>query len=703
MRRRNQVAIGLVLGLALVAGFSASAVSASQAVAGSSGCAQVLFVGARGTGELGPGSPNWNGKGDGLGGPVYGLYAALAQDLGGTRSIQMVSVVYDTSSVLTLLTDPAQYFANLQAGVTWTFTFLSQQATECPNQQIVLAGYSQGAMVMHRVLHELGTAILSRVSAAVLIADGDQVPNDTDVTRYGTAPLSAEGIGLLLPALSGSSTAPFSAAAGSLVLSVCNTGDIVCDANAVPSDFNPGGVAVHLDYTGTPPVLSAAQQAVQMLDVWTAVVIPIPANGVLGSARIGSVACPSATSCVISGGYTDTSGNAQGMIVTGSGTSWTAIEAPLPAQGEPGVQLGAVTCASASSCVVLGTYGGNAETQGNGLILTGSGTSWKATEAPLPANGAINYGVSLSSVSCPSTTSCIVVGQYIITGGYEGLLLTGSGTSWSATQAPLPANGATVNEEWLTSVACPSTSSCAVAGFYKDPSLTTQGLLLTGAGTSWTATEAPLPSNASVSNGGELNEVACLSVTSCVATGSYISSGAVYPEGMLVTGSGTSWTATEAPLPSNASVGAGFSLNSEACHSTTSCVISGAYTDSSGQGQGLLISGPGTSWQATEGPLPADGSGGELDSVACPSVTSCVISGDYTDSSGSNNGLLLTGAGTSWTATEAPLPGNAAASQDVGSFGNRPIACHSASSCVVLGYYTDSSGNSDAVLITDNA
>ena len=444
VRRRNQILIGFVLGLALIAAFPASVALAGRALAGASGCAQVLFVGARGTGEQGPGSPNWNGKGDGLGGPVHSLYTALAQDLGGLRSIQKVPVVYDSSSVQTLLTNPAQYFANLQAGVTWTFTFLSQQATQCPNQQIVLAGYSQGAMVMHRVLHELGTAILSRVSAAVLIADGDQVPNDTDVTRYGTAPLSAEGIGLVLPALSGSSTATFSTAVGSLVLSVCNTGDIVCDANAVPSDFNPAGVAVHLNYTGTQPVLDAAQQAVQMLDVWKAIAIPVPANGVPGSATIGSVACPSATSCVISGGYTDISGEAQGMIVTGSGTSWTAIEAPLPAQDDSGVQLGAVTCASKSSCVVLGTYGGNAETQGNGLILTGSGTSWKATEAPLPPNGTINYGVSLSSVSCPSTTSCVVVGKYVITGGYEGLLLTGSGTTWTATQAPLPANGSTI-------------------------------------------------------------------------------------------------------------------------------------------------------------------------------------------------------------------------------------------------------------------
>jgi hypothetical protein len=68
---------------------------------------------------------------------------------------------------------------------------------------------------MHRVLHRLeatsaGREILARVAAAVLIADGDQVPDDNDVTRYGTAPLNARGVGLFFRTLSHSSAALFS-------------------------------------------------------------------------------------------------------------------------------------------------------------------------------------------------------------------------------------------------------------------------------------------------------------------------------------------------------------------------------------------------------------------------------------------------------------------------------------------------------------
>ena len=77
-------------------------------------------------------------------------------------------------------------------------------------------------------------------------------------------------------------------------------------------------------------------------------------------------------------------------------------------------------------------------------------------------------------------------------------------------------------------------------------------------------------------------------------------------------------------------------------------------------------------------------------SVACPSASSCVTAGSYSDSSGDIQAVLVTGSGTSWTAAEAPLPANAAADRYafLGS-----VACPSASSCVAAGVYADSSGN----------
>jgi hypothetical protein len=60
--------------------------------------------------------------------------------------------------------------------------------------------------------------------------------------------------------------------------------------------------------------------------------------------------------------------------------------------------------------------------------------------------------------------------------------LTGLSTSWTAAEAPRPANAAADPAAGLTSVACPSASSCVAAGFYTDSSGNGQGLLVTGSG-----------------------------------------------------------------------------------------------------------------------------------------------------------------------------------------------------------------------------
>jgi hypothetical protein len=212
-------------------------------------------------------------------------------------------------------------------------------------------------------------------------------------------------------------------------------------------------------------------------------------------------------------------------------------------------------------------------------------------------------------------------------------------------------------------VACTSVTSCVAVGSYTDTSNNGQGLLLSGSGTSWTATEPPLPAGAPADVAVQLQSVACPSASACVAVGQYLNPASGFEPGLLLAGSGTSWTATEAPLPANAAASPSISLFSVACPSATSCVAAGGYTDSSGDRQGLLLTGSGTSWQATEEPLPSNAitAGAGLSSVACLSVTACVAASSYTDSSGNNHGVLVTGSGSSWTATETPLPPGAAA------------------------------------------
>lgn len=423
---------------------------------------------------------------------------------------------------------------------------------------------------------------------------------------------------------------------------------------------------------------------------WQTIQAPLPANAqATPNAVLNSVACPSATACVAVGLYKDGPGQTQyaAVILTGSGTSWTATQAPLPANANSSIYstLNAVACPSAKHCVAVGNYFDSLGTR-QGLILTGSGTSWTATEAPVPGNDA--NGAFLNSVACASASSCTAVGvyndQYQTEPQDLGLVLTGSGSAWTASEAPEPANA--LNSIVLSSVTCLAKGSCLAAGTYQDLSGTQQGLLVTGTGTSWATTEAPMPANAAANPMVSLASPACATNGSCVAAGQYTDASGD-TDGLLVTGSGSTWTATEAPLPANADHGYSV-LSAAACPSASSCVAVGQYSSSAGN-QGLLIAGSGTMWTATEAQLPTNAASdpaASLESIACPSAR-CAAAGSYSvpvGAAGGYQGLVMTGAGTNWTPIEATLPASDDLNNQVNLFS---LACSSKSSCVAAGGY----------------
>lgn len=112
-----------------------------------------------------------------------------------------------------------------------TLTAVEGAAVACPDQQVVLAGYSQGAMVVHRVLLRLvGTAVLPRVVGAVLIGDGDR----TSYSRgqlSGSPAASISGFGLTQALRRARADVP-PVASGLEVRTVCTRGDLVCDTGA---------------------------------------------------------------------------------------------------------------------------------------------------------------------------------------------------------------------------------------------------------------------------------------------------------------------------------------------------------------------------------------------------------------------------------------------------------------------------------------
>jgi hypothetical protein len=433
--------------------------------------------------------------------------------------------------------------------------------------------------------------------------------------------------------------------------------------------------------------LTAASASAATGSTWTQVKVSLPANADHTYAELSSVSCHSSV-CAAVGAYTGAAGY-RGLLATrlSAKSGWKAVQAPLPAgaAADPFATLTAVACGSTTRCAAVGSYylpSGRLQA----VLLTGLGSRWTAVRPPLPAGGG---DATVDAVACASASFCVAGGSYYNSHGEQGLLLTWSGRSWTAATASWPTATFTDPDGVVTDVTCPSAKACVATGDYTDSEQNSQSALLSGAGSSWT-TAAPGAADLIV------GPVACLSPARCVAAGSNDE------RSMLVTGSGKSWQAVSPPLPANTTSEHLASLSSIAC-GPSACVADGTYdatVDSQVETQGVLLSGSGTSWQAAQAPLPPNqrmNPGPGLSNVACPSASACQVIGNYELAAGYRGGMALSGLGSSWQATSTPQPSGA-----VPSIYTQPssLACASATTCFEVSSYTQLSGNVQALILS---
>ncbi len=434
---------------------------------------------------------------------------------------------------------------------------------------------------------------------------------------------------------------------------------------------------------------------------WSAVNAPLPANAVAGQGlTLSSTACPADGWCVAVGDYLAQFGGTYyeaGLITTESGGTWSASQSPMPANAalDPQAFLQSVTCSAVGSCVAVGRYlDSSGATQG--LVEQLSNGLWTPIESALPAGALIagsNAYAQLSAVACPSAGSCTAAGLYSTSAGSEQAFVdTEVGGNW-VPQAPALPVGATGSQ--FVALACPAVGSCVATG--TDVIGGSQpGFAEVLSGGVWTAAVLPLPAGtspmASIANN-DLS-VACPTTSTCVVAGTTFDGSY---EGLLDTLSGGTWSASAAPTPA-AVASTDVQLTSVACTDASDCTATGLVLVS-GVEQGLLETLAAGTWSATAAPTPAGTPAGadiEVLDVACPAAGTCVADGQ-SDASGTVNPLFWNLSAGSWVATTAPLPGDAAAGSDA-TFS--PFACPGAGVCLAVGTYIGSNGR-EGVVETD--
>jgi hypothetical protein len=219
---------------------------ASGAAVADPGCPDVHWIGAAGSGERDDDVT----ANAGMGRVVYQSY----RDLQGLiqrdgRTITAEGVDYPATAV------PASgdiggwlgWVGSVDAGTAAVRDQYASFTQRCPSTKIVLAGYSQGAMAVHRNLHSLAES--PNLTAVLLIADGDRMRDDTTINLGSATSVKDAGKGVAQewPILAHATKSKLPSSIGSRTISVCDRGDAVCDALPdVPT--SAAGVAVHTSY-----------------------------------------------------------------------------------------------------------------------------------------------------------------------------------------------------------------------------------------------------------------------------------------------------------------------------------------------------------------------------------------------------------------------------------------------------------------------
>ncbi len=242
IRNISRIACVALAGGAAVAGLSVGSASAQP------GCPDVHWIGAAGSGER---TAADIAADDGMGRVVdksYRDFAQLVQQGGRTITAEAV----DYPAVPVPEDGGALGWLGFMGSVDTGAAALGQQyaafVAQCPTSKVVLAGYSQGAMVVHRNLAALEAS--PNLSAALLVADGDRLPTDPtrNIGSVTAVPGRGKGVAQDWPILA-HAPAPLNPAMGGRTISVCDLGDAVCDYDPdAEDDMNPAAVAVHTSY-----------------------------------------------------------------------------------------------------------------------------------------------------------------------------------------------------------------------------------------------------------------------------------------------------------------------------------------------------------------------------------------------------------------------------------------------------------------------
>ncbi len=376
--------------------------------------------------------------------------------------------------------------------------------------------------------------------------------------------------------------------------------------------------------------------------------------------ELQSVHCLSKTSCMASGSYTNGSGTFS-LVESWNGTNWSIQATPNPSEASESIFKG-ISCKVATACIAVGSSV-KSGTRTSLAELGNSGT-WSLQTVP-SAEGAL--ASELNGVDCTSSTSCIAVGAYTVSGGANwALAASWNGTSWSLQSVPKP-EGA--KKSTLLDISCSDSTHCTAVGGYNNASSVQVSFVERWNGSTWSQQTSPNPEKSSNT---VLQNVSCVDRYSCVGVGDWLN-GKTWQTMAQYWNSNSGWSLDTTENPAGATFGL---LEGVACRIT--CIAVGWYTNASAENKTLGEVRSITSW--TQRSIP-EGSG--LVGIACTSASACVAVGSNLEGTKARTAIWN---GTSWTSSGEPIPAGAKESE------LEDLSCTSSTTCTAVGTFINAEG-----------
>ncbi len=496
-------------------------------------------------------------------------------------------------------------------------------------------------------------------------ADGG-VFNFGDAKFYGSA---ANTPGTVWEALASSSDGNgywlFSNSHGSTV-TINAYGDAATNLSPSGGDTDISPLVGAASYVGGAPVVTT-NPASQSVVPGSSVTFSAAASGspsvqweqsVDGGATFTAISGATSPTLTFTASQSESGYQYRALFTNGSGSTLsTAATLTVSASGNivpssAGGYFTSISCPTTSECVTVGETAGN-----TALVEVSANGGSTFSVAPVPATAP-----ALVSVDCNDAAHCVAVGTS------SALVSNNGGQTWTLDATPLAGGAPTVA---LSGVACESDTLCTAVGA---PGQTTTYIYSTDGGVTWLKSAPP-------AGGVTMGAVTCFA-TACVAVG----------EGAAVsTDGGATWTYEGTGTNQLISVSCGTA--------GAACLAVGpnplGVSQPTATGILDISTNGGATWTQENSNLPA--STPTIQGVSCVGSTDCMVVGESPQ--GPTGTLVIartTDGGATWTAETGPT-----------GFGNLPanilpqgfpaISCSSGTSCVVAG------GNSSGPLISVTA